>query len=421
MKYLVITNLLLFGLTFVTVTEVDCQNKPQTSSQQLSSKQSQDVDVFIVRLKKPEHINILQGAMWTVTHDYADFKHMQEVLKSFQTYFEAVAKYEKGDNSSLAQMGGIKSFKDKLSLWLSDDDQAIRAFAAVILGISGDKAYAPQVANLLKERKYKDDDLIFYDRGRAATALGLMGAKEFLPEIALLLQSKNEHDRSGAITALGYFDAKEYAKEVAGLLTNKEFQFADDSSPIYFLIETGAAKDYKKELVQVMLGEFRSETREAAMYALVHLDARENAQDIAKLFNDKFKKGDAAKALALLGAKEYSDEIALMLKDENSLVRIDAALALGILKAKKYSGEVAKLLKDKESFVENHAAVSLILMEATDYYKDVIPIVEKPFSRKAYLTDSAFHPLVLEKSNQVTDNLKKLFENAKAMTKAQKG
>ena len=105
-----------------------------------------------------------------------------------------------------------------------------------------------------------------------------------------------------------------------------------------------------------------------------------------------------------------------MLKDESSLVRKDAALSLGILKAKKYSSKVAELLTtDKESFVENYAAASLILMEAVEYYKVAIPIVEEPFSDGAYLTDNAFHPLVLEKSNQITGNLKKIFENAKSL------
>ncbi len=418
MKLLTTLSLVLFALPFTAIKNVDCQNKTQTSSQQLNSKQSQDVNIFIERLKKQEHINILQGTMWTVTHDYADFKHMQEVLKSFQTYFEAIGKYEKGDRSTLIQIGGVKAFKDKLAAWLNDEDQAIRAFAAVILGISGDKAYAPQLANLLKERKYKENDLLQYDRGRAAIALGLMEAKEFMPQIVPMLQSKNQYDRSGAVTALGYFGAKEYAKEVAGLLANKDFQFDDDSSPIYFLVETETAKDYKKELVQVMLGEFRSETSEAAMYALVHLEAKENAKDIAKLLSNKFKKGDAAKALALLGAKEYTDEIALMLKDESNLVRGDAALSLGVLKAKKYSSKVAELLTtDKESFVENYAAASLILMEATEYYKVAVPIIEKPFSEGVYVTDNEFHPLVLEKERQITKDLKKSFERAKVLSK----
>ncbi len=415
MRYLLVLSLLL-TFTLVFVTNAECQNRPQHIPQQLSSKQLNDVDAFIERLKKQEHLNILQGALWTVTHDYADFKHMGEVLTSFQTYFEAIGKYEKGDVSTLDQMGGIKSFKEKLSSWLKDDDQAIRAFAAIILGISGDKAYASQVANLLIDRKHTGDELRVYDRGRAAIALGLMGAKEYVPKIVPLLQSKNEYDRSGAITALGYFGAKEYAKEIANLLTNKDFQFDDDSSPIYFLVETETAKDYKKELVQVMLGEFRSKTSESAMYALVHLDAKENAKDIAKLLTNEFKKGDAAKALALLGAKEYMDEIALMLNDESSLVRKDAALALGVLKAKKYSSKVAALLKDKKSFVENYAAASLILMEAAEYYKEAIPILEKPFSERAYLTDNEFHPLVLEKEREVTNNLKKSFEKAKVLT-----
>ncbi len=412
MKFLLIISLLFF-ISFAFVNDVECQNNPHISSKQSSQKKSQDVVSFIERFKKQENINLLQGALWTVTHDYADFKHMKEVLDIFQSYFEAIGKYKKGDFSSLEKFGGIKTLKAKSAEWLKDDDQSIRAFAAVILGISGDKTYAPHLANLLKERKYKGDTRIIYDRGRAAMALGLIGAKKYIPDIVFLLQSKNQFDRQGAVSALGYFGAREYSKEVANILTNKDFQFDDDSSPIFFLVEMKTVQDYKKELIQVMLGEFRSETRESAMYALANLEAKENAKDIAKLFKDKFKKGDAAKALALLDAKEYADEIALMLNDENSLVRADTALALGILKAKKYVGKVAELLTDKESFVRNYAATALLLMEATDYYKMAVLVVEKPFSEGAYLTDSAFHPLVAEKSRQITENLKKSFEQAK--------
>jgi len=104
------------------------------------------------------------------------------------------------------------------------------------------------------------------------------------------------------------------------------------------------------------------------------------------------------------------------LKDKSSLVRADAALSLGVLKAKKYSGEVAELLTaDKDGFVGNYAAASLILMEATEYYKNVAPIAEKSFSNLSYSTDNAFHPLVLEKSRQVTADLKRILENAKLL------
>jgi HEAT repeat protein len=82
-------------------------------------------------------------------------------------------------------------------------------------------------------------------------ALGLLGAKEYLPQMLSLLKSKNQYDHQGAITALTYFGAKEYSKDVAAILTNKEFQFDDDSSPIFFLVEMGTAHNYKKELISM--------------------------------------------------------------------------------------------------------------------------------------------------------------------------
>lgn len=411
MKFLTTIGLSLF-ICLAFINNAKCQNK----SLQSLPTQSQTTTDFIERFNKPEHINLLQSGLWTVTHDYADFKHMQEVLNTFQSYFNALGKYKSGDAASLEKLGGIKSLKDKAAEWLKDDDQAIRAFAAVIIGISGDKTYAPQLAVLLKDRKYEKEPLIIYDRSRAAMALGLIGAKEFMPQIIPLLQSKNEYDRTGAISALGYFGAKEYSKEVAGLLINKDFQFDDDSSPIFFLVEMGTAKDYKKELVQVMLGDFRSEMRVSAMYALVNLNARETAPDIAKQLKGEFTKSDAAKALALLGAKEFIEEIALLLKDENSLVRSAAALALGVLKDTKYAAQVAKLFDDKANFVHNYAATALIMMEATDFYKISIPLI----AEGAFLTSSEFHPLVAEQTHKITEDLKKSFEKAKTFSANQR-
>ncbi|MDQ3320992.1 MAG: hypothetical protein M3525_00840 [Acidobacteriota bacterium] len=419
MRLLTIVNFL-FLILIGFANNAECQNSSKLPLQQPTLKQPQEVIEFADRFKKPEHINLLHGALWTVTHDYADFKHMQEVLSVFQSYIEAVGKYEHGDFSTLEKLGGIKAFKEKSVEWLKDDDQAIRAFSAVLLGIIGDKTYAPQLASLLKLKIYKKDPLSVYDRGRAAMALGLIEAKEYMPEILPLLKSENQYDRQGAISALGYFNAKEYSKEIAGILTNKDLQFDDDSSPIFFLVEMETAKDYKKELIQVMLGEFRSETREAAMYALVNLKAKEAAPEIAKLLKDKFKKGDAAKALALLDAKEYANEIAHLLKDESGLVRQDAALALGILKAKRYADEVAKLLNDKESYVHTNAATALLLMEAKEYYKIALPIVERPLSEIRYLIENQFHPLVTEKVQQITEDLKKSFEKAKTFSANQK-
>ena len=217
MKHLLILTLLLSSLTLA-----DCANAKESRSVDLQESQSKDVDEFLKRWKEQTHRNLFESATWTLTHDYAELKHMQEVLKSVQAYFEALGKYEKADRSSLDQMGGVRAFKDKLSGWLKDDDQAIRAFAAVVLGISGDKSYAAQLANLLKERKYKDSDLLYYDRGRAAMALGLVGAQEYMPNLVTLLDSSNEYDRAGAAYGLGFLKAKYQAKAVAKLLKDKE-------------------------------------------------------------------------------------------------------------------------------------------------------------------------------------------------------
>ena len=290
------------------------QTNTQNASPQTAQTQVQDNAAFIERFKKPEHLNLLQGALWTLTHDYDDFKHMQEVLKTFQGYLEAIGKYETGDRAALESLGGVKGFKDKLAKWLIDEDQAVRAFAAAMLGISGDNSYAPQVANLLKDGKYKENDLIILrprqsgDGARNARRARISAADRGTAE------KQKRIDRAGAIQALEYFSAKEYSKEIAGLLTNKDLQFDDEPSPIFFLVETGTAKEFKKEIIQTMLGDFRSETKTAAIYALVSIDDKESAKDIAKLLKDEFRKADAAKALALLARKNTPTKSRFCLK-----------------------------------------------------------------------------------------------------------
>lgn len=147
---------------------------------------------------------------------------MQDVLKTFQTYLESLGKYEKGDRSPLEQLGGITGFKEKLAGWLKDDDQAIRAFAAIMLGVVGDKSYAPQLVDSLKAGKYKGDNLLHYDKGRIAIALGVMGAAEYTANLVALLSSPDEYDRAGAAYGLGFLKAKDQVKVVAKLLKDED-------------------------------------------------------------------------------------------------------------------------------------------------------------------------------------------------------
>ena len=403
---------IVFCLLFTVCLGQEVKLPEQSNSIESNEKQLEDLrHRFSVK-----YGGVLFSNLWSLTHNYESKTEVDEVLKYFEKFLAAL---ESRNEAKFREIGGVKVFKEKFSGFLKSDDDAVKGFAATMLGITGDAGYAPAIAALMEERDKSSSEsnispTVVY-RGRAAMALGILGAKEYTAKIALLLKSRNNYDRTGAISALNYLDAKEYTKEIVALLVNKDFAVYDDVSPIYFLIATGTAKDYKKELVEVMLGEFGIETVKTATYAFVKLESKENAKDIAKLLSREFRKGYAAKALALLDAKEYSDEIELLLNDEDSLVRKDAALALGVLKAKNHSNKLASLLKDESESVRYYAAVSLILMEAKEHYKEAIPIIEKFHQSDARLNDGDFHALVLDKSRRIKVDFKQLLEKAKSL------
>jgi len=183
--------------------------------------EQQTTDEFLARWKDERNRKLLGAAFWTVSHDYADYKHSKEVLMPVQLYLIAIAKHEKGDRAPLSQLEGIKAFKDRLASLLNDEDQSIRALGAVLWGISGDKAYTSHLARLLKRRGPASGGPR-YDRGRAAMALGMVGAKEYTLELVNLLKSSNSFDRSGAAFGLGSLRAKDQRKAVARLLNDAD-------------------------------------------------------------------------------------------------------------------------------------------------------------------------------------------------------
>ncbi len=394
-----------------------CFGQDPKSSDQLTSTRQNGKQIEDLKQRfSVKHAGILSSSMWALIHNYESKTEVDSVMSYLQEFFKAL---ESDDEAALQELGGVKGFKDRFVEFLKSEDGTVKGFAAILLGIAGDVDYAPPIAALLDVRDISFTEPFTYPaltyRGRAAMALGILGAKEYTPKIALLLRSRNDYDRSGAISGLTYLGAKWYANDVAALLTNKDVQHVGDVSPIYFLVETGTAKDYKKELVDVMLGKLGSEVSEAAIYAFVRLDSKENVKDIAKLLGDRFRKGDAAKALALLAAQEYINVIASLLKDESSLVRGDAALALGILRAKQHSSEVAGFLQSKEDFVRYYSAVALIMMEAKEFYKEAIRVIEESHQAGKYLNEGDFHPLVPDEFRRINADFKRLLEQAKSL------
>ncbi len=172
-------------------------------------------DEFLARWKDERNGKLIGGIFWTVAHDSADGKQVKEI----ELYVTAVQKLMRGDGTSFVQLGGVKTFKEKLAALLTSEDEPVRALGATLLGVCGDASYTDQIATLLKSRK-RTRDMPRYDRGRAAIALGLLGARQYAPELVRLLKSPNPFDRSGAAFGLGAMKATEHRKAVAALLTD---------------------------------------------------------------------------------------------------------------------------------------------------------------------------------------------------------
>jgi HEAT repeat protein len=356
--------------------------------------------------------------MWTLTHAYDSKEEVDLVLNYLTEFFTAV---ESNDHQKVERLGGARGFKDKMAAFLDSKDQAVKGFAAFMLGAARDISYAPRLVKLINDRDstFNDrfaGDTIYY-RGRAAIALGRLNANEYKADIAKLLKSMNEYDRSGAIFALAELGALEYTEEIVGILKNEKFDFPGDDSPIHFLVVTGTAAKYKNEIVSAMLTTNNSEVVESAAYALAAIGAREHAKDIARLLNVERRKGFAAKALALLGATEYADRISLLLKDKSGLVRSDAVLALGILGSKKYIPLVATcLLSDPEGYVRHYAADAVFFLEASKYYPQALAEIEDGH-QGVYLGVSNFHPFVADRAESLSKKLETRIANARASQK----
>ena len=185
-------------------------------SQQIISGHDQSAAEFLARWKDKRIGKLVGGAFWTASHDYTDRKHMKEV----ERFVKAIAEFDKDNGAMLAELGGMKAFKERLSVMLNENEPT-RALAATLLGVCGDKAYADKIATLLRPRK-SERDMPRYDRGRAATALGLLGAKQYTLDLVKLLKSPNGFDRSGAAFALGALGATEHRSKVAALLNDSE-------------------------------------------------------------------------------------------------------------------------------------------------------------------------------------------------------
>lgn len=402
---------ILFGVFLFCWGEFSFAQAPQSRPLQVDERKQLEA---LAQRFTGEFAEYISGNVWTLTHVSRSKKETEECLNLLQAPFDSLAK---NDASLLNQIGGVKGFKDKFAKLLQSKDDTVQGFAAAVLAICGDVNYVPQIAQLLivTPSKTKRDDTETTARGSAATALGILGAKKYVKRIARLLTSKNSYDQSGAATALGYLDAKEYARQIASLLHRDGYQYQNDESPIYALFKMGMAKDYKKEFATILPTIRSSEMIATAAYALASLRANEYAENIARLLAEDHKRGEAAKALAIMGETKFSDRIASLLNSKNSLEQQAASLALGVLGAKEYVRDIAKLLKAEEDFVRYYAAVALVLLEADEYAKEIVSLIEKYHREGSHLHQGDFHPLVKTEYLEIEKRFRQGVERLKSL------
>ena len=88
-------------------------------------------------------------------------------------------------------------------------------------------------------------------------------------------------------------------------------------------------------------------------------------------YDAEFDRGRSAMALGMLGATEYADELAQLLRDPNPQTRGGAALGLGYLRGQQYADRVAPLLSDDNDNVQITAIYSLAMMDARSHAKEI--------------------------------------------------
>jgi HEAT repeat protein len=153
------------------------------------------------------------------------------------------------------------------------------------------------------------------------------------------------------------------------------------------------------------------------MLALVTLDAKDQTPSVARVLKDRFKGGQAAKTLALLGADKYAKDIAGLLAAEDLLTRADALVALGILRAVAYAPEVAKRMRDKDDSVRHAAAWSIVMMGAKAYAAEAIEVQKSAEKEKLSPMGSTERGIPRDRLRQ----LEKEFANSYAEMKRSRG
>ncbi len=179
-----------------------------------ASTQSEKEEWDYLRRRFTDHWPRMSGLTWSLIHTYESKHELERAMKVLEEIGLALAI---NNPTTIRKFKGSLGLKEKLNRRMGSKDQTISGFAAYMLAIVGDPAYAPHIAALLKnDAKRTSAGRESTIKGQAAGALGVLGARQYIQDIAVLLDSPNHYELRGAVSALALLKATHYADRIAG-------------------------------------------------------------------------------------------------------------------------------------------------------------------------------------------------------------
>jgi len=129
-------------------------------------------------------------------------------------------------------------------------------------------------------------------------------------------------------------------------------------------------------------------------------------------FGRGIDRGGAARALGLLRATDYRNELVKLLESRNAFIRSNAALGLGYMRATECAPAIARLLADSEDDVQVGAVYALAEMGARDRAGDIALLLREDVSRHPEVQKWALYALVKLGAKQHAEDIAPLLEDA---------
>ena len=232
----------------------------------------------------------------------------------------------------LSQLDG-RGAGDAFAERLNDAHDSIRQLAASMLGSYGTPAHTAPLRKSLEDA----DERV---RLNAAKSLGLLGDRSAVPLVVATLEEGGAHRGEAAIA----------------------------------LAQLGEAPDK----MALLLKDSDNDFRWYALVALEYVDARDQADAIAKFLEDAGPgaPGHAARVLGSWKLTRYADRIAELVRAKGPGNHSLAVSALGLMGDARHAKVLLPVLKDASNYMRANAAESLEQLDARDAAADIAALLE---------------------------------------------